>query len=101
VAPISSRLTLHVRVRHVRKNAVIQELDIGLGGNATFRAELGVDDIPRGDAWFELEVAHIEGKRMVGSGLFDVSVETEDVGLSDADRDDKRNGYVHVEHEEL
>jgi hypothetical protein len=101
VAPISSRLSLHVRIRHVRRNAVVKELDIGLGGNATFRAELGIDDIPRGDAWFELEVAHVEGDGLVGGGLFEVNIETEDVGLSDADRDDKKNGYEQDEHDEL
>jgi hypothetical protein len=101
VAPISSKLALHCRVRHVRKNAIIKELSIGLGGNATFRAEFSVEDIPRGDAWFELEVAHNEGHKLQGSGLFEVSIETEDVGLSDADRHDKKNGYEHGEHDEL
>jgi hypothetical protein len=101
VSPITSKLSLHVRIRHVRRNAVITELDIGLGGNATFRAELGVDDIPRGDAWYELEVAHVERDQLVESGLFEVSVDTEDLGLSDADHYDKRNGHVYDEHDEL
>jgi hypothetical protein len=100
VSPITSKLSLHVRIRHVRRNTLLKELDIGLGGNATFRAELGVDDIPRGDAWFELEVAHVERDHLVESGLFEVSVETEDVGLSDADHYDRRNGHVYDEHEE-
>jgi len=77
VAPITSRLKLHVTLRHVRKNVVLKEFDIGLGGNATFRAELGLYDVPRRDAWFELEVAHVEADRLVGSGLFEVSMETE------------------------
>jgi hypothetical protein len=101
VSPITPKLALHVRVRHVRKNTIITELAIGLGGNATFRAELGVDDIPRGDAWFELEVAHVEEGDLRGSGLFEVSVETEDVGLSDADHYDRRNGHVGDDHDEL
>jgi len=101
VSPLTSKLSLHVRVRHVRMNAVITEEDIGLGGNATFRAELGIDDIPRGDAWFELEVAHIQRDDLVGSGLFEVSVETEDVGLSDADHYDRRYGHADHGHDEL
>jgi hypothetical protein len=79
VAPITSRLSLHVSVRHVRRNLVLEELDIGLRGNKTFRAALGIDDIPRTDAWFELEVEHIEGDGLQGSGLFEVSLETEEV----------------------
>jgi len=78
VSPITPKLSLHVCVRHVRRNAIVIELDIGLGGNATFRAELGAGDIPRTDAWFDLEIAHIEGSGLVGSGLFEVSIETED-----------------------
>ncbi|KIW04647.1 uncharacterized protein PV09_04392 [Verruconis gallopava] len=101
VSPISSKLSLNVRVRHVRRNAVITELDIGLSRNATFRAEVSIDDIPRGDAWFELEVTHIEGDGLRGSGLFEVNVESEDVGLSDADKFDKKNGYKHDDHDEL
>ncbi|KAF1979347.1 hypothetical protein BU23DRAFT_549352 [Bimuria novae-zelandiae CBS 107.79] len=79
VSPITPKLSLHVCVRHVRRNAVVKELDIGLDGNATFRAELGIGDVPRTDAWFELEVAHVEGSGLVGSGLFEVSIETENV----------------------
>ena len=101
VSPMTSKLSLHVRVRHVRRNAVITELDIGLGGNATFRAELGVDDIPRGDAWFELEVAHVQREDLAGGGLFEVSVETEDVALSDADHYDQKNGHEYDSHDEL
>lgn len=101
VSPITPKLALHVRVRHVRRNTVVTELAIGLGGNATFRAELGVDDIPRGDAWFELEVAHTEEGDLRGSGLFEVSVATEDLGLSDADHYDRRNGHVRDDHDEL
>jgi len=97
VAPISPKLSLHVAIRHVRRNVIIKELDIGFGGNTTFRAELGVDDIPRGDAWFELEVAHNHGSVLVGSGLFEVSLETEDISLSDADRDDKKTKKEHDE----
>lgn len=77
VSPVTPKLSLRVSVRHVRRNAVVKELDVGLNGNATFRAELGIGDIPRTDAWFELEVAHIEGSGLVGSGLFEVSIETE------------------------
>lgn len=77
VAPLTPRLSLHVCVRHVRSNEVIKELDIGLEGNTTFRAELGIDDIPRTDAWFELEVGHIEGDALAGQGLFEVSILTE------------------------
>ncbi|KAF2431376.1 hypothetical protein EJ08DRAFT_648904 [Tothia fuscella] len=80
VAPITSRLKLHVTLRHVRKNVVLREFDIGLGGNATFRAELGLYDVPMKDAWFELEVAHVQAERLVGSGLFEVSLETEHGG---------------------
>lgn len=80
VSPITDKLSLHVCVRHVRRNAVIRELDIGLTGNATFNVELGIEDIPRTDAWFELEVAHIEGEKLAGSGLFEVSIETVDAG---------------------
>jgi hypothetical protein len=79
VSPITPKLSLHVCVRHVRRNAVVKELDIGLDGNATFRAELGIGDVPRTDAWFELEVAHVAGSGLVGSGLFEVSIETENV----------------------
>lgn len=79
VSPITPKLSLHVCMRHVRRNVVVKELDIGLEGNATFRAELGIGDIPRTDAWFELEVAHVEGGGLVGSGLFEVSIESENV----------------------
>ncbi|OAG11936.1 uncharacterized protein CC84DRAFT_1201070 [Paraphaeosphaeria sporulosa] len=79
VHPITPKLSLHVCMRHVRRNVVLKELDIGLDGNATFRAELGIGDVPRTDAWFELEVAHVEGGGLVGSGLFEVSIATEDV----------------------
>ncbi|KAL1600514.1 hypothetical protein SLS60_006900 [Paraconiothyrium brasiliense] len=79
VHPITPKLALHVCMRHVRRNEVVKELDIGLDGNATFRAELGIGDVPRTDAWFELEVAHVEGSGFVGSGLFEVSIQTEKV----------------------
>jgi hypothetical protein len=80
VAPITSRLKLHVSLRHVRKNVVLKEFDIGLGGNATFRAELGIYDVPRKDAWFELEVAHVEADKLRTHGLFEVSLTTESSG---------------------
>ncbi|KAF2010729.1 hypothetical protein BU24DRAFT_426940 [Aaosphaeria arxii CBS 175.79] len=83
VAPLTPRLSLKVAVRHVRRNMVVKDLIIGLEGNATFRAELGIDDIPRTDAWFELEVAHVKGERLVGSGLFEVSIETEKAAKED------------------
>jgi hypothetical protein len=77
VAPITSNLSLRVSVRRVRKNEAFHQLDIGVNGNATFRAELSLADIPRTDAWFELEVAHVAGDGLAGSGLFEVSVEAE------------------------
>jgi hypothetical protein len=77
VAPITSRLKLHVTLRHVRKNVVLKEFDIGLGGNATFRAELGIYDVPRQDAWFELEVAHVEADELRAHGLFEIGLITE------------------------
>jgi hypothetical protein len=77
VAPITRNLALRVSVRHVRKNEAVQVLNIGMGGNATFRAELSLVDIPRTDAWYELEVAHISNVGLAGSGLFEVSVEAE------------------------
>jgi hypothetical protein len=80
VAPITSRLRLHVTLRHVRRNVVLREFDVGLGGNATFRAALGLYDVPRKDAWFELEVAHVEAEQLSGSGLFEVSLESEHGG---------------------
>jgi hypothetical protein len=61
VAPLSPRLALSVCMRHVRRNRVISEQIVGRGGNATFRAALEVDDIPRTDAWYEIEVAHVKG----------------------------------------
>ncbi|KAF2750211.1 hypothetical protein M011DRAFT_484069 [Sporormia fimetaria CBS 119925] len=81
VAPITANLGLHVRVRHVRTNEAVEELDIGLGGNKTFRVELGIADIPRTDAWFELEVAHARGSNLAGGGLFEVSIEAESVDM--------------------
>ncbi|KAF9691421.1 hypothetical protein EKO04_010815 [Ascochyta lentis] len=80
VAPMTPKLALHVTVRHVRKNTVLSDEFIGLGGNTSFRAELDIDDIPRTDAWFELEVAHVRREGLVGRGLFEVSIETESVG---------------------
>jgi hypothetical protein len=77
VAPITSNLALRVSVRHVRSNRAVRELNIGLGGNATFRAELSLADVPRTDAWFELEVEHVAGDGLAGGGLFQVSIETE------------------------
>lgn len=91
VHPISPKLSLHVCMRHVRRNAVVKELDIGLDGNATFRAELGIGDVPRTDAWFELEVAHVERSGLVGSGLFEVSIATENV---ESYRSSKTQGKV-------
>ncbi|KAL1653262.1 hypothetical protein SLS61_004139 [Didymella pomorum] len=82
VAPMTPKLALHVAVRHVRKNIVLREQYIGLGGNSTFRAALDIDDVPRTDAWFELEVAHAEGDGLVGSGLFEVSIESESTGAN-------------------
>lgn len=79
VAPVTPRLALRVTMRHVRKNTVISEQFVGLAGNSSFRAELDIDDVPRTDAWFELEVAHKEGGGLVGSGLFEVSIEAEKV----------------------
>jgi hypothetical protein len=78
VAPLSPKLSLQVLIRHVRKNVVISDQIVGPGHNATFRAELAVDDIPRTDAWFEVEVAHVEAADLSGSGLFEVSIETEE-----------------------
>lgn len=80
VAPITPNLALRVSVRHVRNNEAVRELDIGRGGNASFRTELSVTDIPRTDAWYELEVAHIAGDGHAGSGVFEVSVEAEATG---------------------
>lgn len=92
VAPITPNLSLRVSVRRVRKNEAVQQLDIGVNGNATFRAELSVADIPRTDAWFELEVAHIAGDHLVGSGIFEVSVEAEAI---------KTNAQTEHRHDEL
>jgi hypothetical protein len=82
VAPLSPKLALHIQVRHVRRNIVLQEQFVGLGGSAEFRAELDVDDVPRTDAWFELEVAHARGRGLVGGGLFEVGIEMEGEGGS-------------------
>jgi hypothetical protein len=79
VAPITPKLSIHVCIRHVRRNEVVSEQDVGVGGNSTFKAEMDVADIPRTDAWFELEVAHVAGSGLSGSGLFEVSVESEGV----------------------
>ncbi|KAE9974487.1 hypothetical protein EG328_003817 [Venturia inaequalis] len=98
LSPISTRLKLKVFLRHVRTNFIVKELDIGRGGNATFVAELGFRDVPRGDAWYEVEVRHlgdggfegdpVEVGRLEGSGLFEVSVEVQDVGGIGDDDDD-------------
>ena len=93
VAPMTPKLALHITVRHVRKNTVLSEQYIGLGGNSTFRAELDINDVPRTDAWFELEVAHVRGDDLVGHGLFEVSIETEHVAT---DHDSEKD-----EHDEL
>ncbi|KAF1928189.1 uncharacterized protein M421DRAFT_156107 [Didymella exigua CBS 183.55] len=82
VAPMTPKLALHVTLRHVRKNVVLNEQYVGRGGNSTFRAKLDIDDVPRTDAWFELEVAHAEGRGLVGSGLFEVSIESESTGAN-------------------
>jgi hypothetical protein len=105
---ISARLKLKVLLRHVRSNSIVRELDVGLGGNATFMAKLGVRDIPRGDAWYEVEVRHlgtggfegepVEKGRLEGSGLFEISVEVQDIseiGEDDYEEEEKRR--VHVE----
>lgn len=99
VAPMTPRLALHITVRHVRKNVVLSEQFIGLGGNSTFRAELNIDDIPRTDAWFELEVAHAVGDGLVGGGLFEVSIETEHTGADAESNGEHRSGKD--EHDEL
>ncbi|KAF2275290.1 uncharacterized protein EI97DRAFT_434507 [Westerdykella ornata] len=103
VAPITPNLALHVSVRHVRWNEMIRELRIGAGGNETFRAEFSVADIPRTDAWFELEVAHVEGTGLAGSGLFEVSMETEVVSATgDGQKATKPNAQGRTgEHDEL
>lgn len=90
VAPMTPKLALHVTVRHVRKNTVLSEQLIGLGANSTFRAELDINDVPRTDAWFELEVAHVQGDGLVGRGLFEVGIETEPVTT---DEESKKNDH--------
>ncbi|QDS69262.1 hypothetical protein FKW77_002163 [Venturia effusa] len=112
LSPISTSLKLKVLLRHVRSNSVVKELNVGRGGNASFVAELGFRDVPRGDAWYEVEVRHLgdggfEGEpvevgRLEGSGLFEVSVEVQDVGgIGDEDGDDEyeseEEGEVHRE----
>jgi hypothetical protein len=99
VAPMTPKLALHVTVRHVRKNIVLSEQYIGLRGNSTFRAKLDIDDVPRTDAWFELEVAHAEGDGLVGSGLFEVSIETESTGANAESNGEHRSGKD--QHDEL
>jgi hypothetical protein len=99
VAPVTPRLALRVALRHVRKNVVLNEQFVGRGGNSTFRARLDVDDVPRTDAWFELEVAHAEGDGLVGSGLFEVSIETQSTGAN-AQLDGKQRSESD-EHDEL
>lgn len=99
VAPMTPRLALHITVRHVRRNTVLHEQHIGLGGNTTFRAKLDIDDVPRTDAWFELEVAPARGDGNVGRGLFEVSIETEHFeGHSESDG---RHRADTDEHDEL
>ena len=78
VAPLSPWLALRVCVRHVRRNKVISEQIVGRGGNATFHAALAADDIPRTDAWYEIEVEHVSGEELEGSGLFEISIETQE-----------------------
>jgi hypothetical protein len=97
VAPITRGLSLQVRVRHVRRNLVIQDAQIGSRGNKTFKASLGVDDIPRTDAWFELEVGHVKGEGMVGSGLFEVSIETESTAKKDDLKASRKSDRSHDE----
>ncbi|KAJ4988637.1 hypothetical protein SVAN01_05928 [Stagonosporopsis vannaccii] len=107
VAPLTPRLALRIRIRHVRRNAVISEQIVGRGGESSFRATLGSEDVPRTEAWFELEVEHAEGGGLVGSGLFEVGVETEGTGAfggeDERGRDDgrKQGGKGHGEHDEL
>ncbi|KAF2397155.1 hypothetical protein EJ06DRAFT_533341 [Trichodelitschia bisporula] len=74
VAPLTEGLAIRVLLRHVRLNTVLREAMVGEGGNATFRGEVGITDVPREDSWFELEVEHRGGK---GSGCFEVSLEME------------------------
>lgn len=99
VAPLTPKLALHVTVRHVRKNVVLNEQFIGRGANSTFRAELEIDDVPRTDAWFEVEVTHAEGDGLVGSGLFEVSIESESTGASAESNGEYRSGMD--QHDEL
>lgn len=108
LSPISTRLKLKVLLRHVRTNSIIKELDVGGGGNATFVAELGLRDVPRGDAWYEVEVRHVgeggfEGDtiqvgRLEGSGLFELSVEVQDVGgIGEDEYETEEEEEVHQE----
>ncbi|KAH6638871.1 hypothetical protein C7974DRAFT_122739 [Boeremia exigua] len=102
VAPLTPRLALRVVVRHVRRGVVLSDVLVGRGGNASFRAELDLDDVPRTDAWFELEVGPVEGG--VGAGLFEVSVEMETVGGfggDDGGQGDGRDGALSGGHDEL
>lgn len=99
VAPMTPKLALHVTVRHVRRNVVLNEQFIGLGGNSSFRASLDIDDVPRTDAWFELQVAHAEGHGLLRSGLFQVSIETESTGADGESNGRRRSGTD--EHDEL
>lgn len=112
VAPISSDLSLHVSVRHVRRNEAVIETNIGLSGNATFKATLDGADIPRTDAWYEIEVAHVEDDGLSGSGLFEVSLETESLGEAgtdgnqyidgpEEDDDEVKEGEGEKSHDEL
>lgn len=91
VAPLTPQLALRIRVRHVRRNAVISEQIVGRGGESTFRASLGGDDVPRTDAWFELEVEHAWGVG-VGNGLFEVGVEMEGTGRFGGENEQEGGG---------
>jgi hypothetical protein len=103
VAPVTSKLSLHIAIRHVRRNMVVTEADIGVKGNATFRTDLSVDDIPRTDAWFELEVAHVPGDDLAGSGLFEVNIETEtmDTGVEGNEEQTNNDLKGSRKHDEL
>ena len=91
VSPVSNKLALYVSLRHVRRNVALKSFVIGTGGNATFRAELGVHDIPRGDAWFELEIAHVSGDGLVPTGVFEVSLNCEAVNAEKEELPDDEN----------